>query len=167
MEVMSKELRGEGKFVKMALDCMLLLLFAQNFTEFLEIFGCDLLLLGKVDEQGLYRTGKETVEKTCAFHLNAILLGHERPVEVEVLVLIRGQSTFFNEARQKRFDGVLVPLLGGEKLDDIKGGQGRFLPEDLHDFPFGFGDGRTVFHVCSVCNGDTTTRVVTIRQSSF
>ena len=143
---MSKELRGAGKLVKMALGCMLLLLFAQNFAEFLEVFGCDLLLLGKVDEQGLYGTGKEAVEKTFAFHLNAILLSHERPVEVEVLVLVRGKGTFFNEARQKRFDGVLVPLLGGQKLDDIEGGQGRFLPEDLHDFPFGFGDGWSIVH---------------------
>ncbi len=104
------------------------------------------MLFREVNEQRFDRAAEDAFEEAFAFGMDAIFLREERRVEVEIFVFLDGERLFFLEPAEEGFDGVGVPLLVFECLDDVVGWLGGFGPEDFHHFPFGFGNGGDVRH---------------------
>jgi len=100
-----------------------------------------------MDEERSDSAIEEAVEEVIAFGLDAGFLGDERKIEEKVFVFARAEGFFAGEAGEQGFNRVGVPVFFlGESLDDVVGGLRRFIPEQLHDFPFGFGDGGSARH---------------------
>ena len=102
---------------------------------------------GKVNEERSDRAVEKAVEEIIAFCLDAGFLGDERKIEEEVFVFPCAEGFFAGEAGEQGFNGVGVPIFFlGEGLDDVVSGLRGFVPEQFHDFPFGFGDGGSAWH---------------------
>jgi hypothetical protein len=126
-----------------------LFLFLENFSELIQILFGELLAAGEMNQEGLDRAIEEAVQKALTFGVNAVVLGNEGSIEIEVFVLRDGEGLLFVKAGEHGLDGVGMPVLsGGELLDEIISSLGRFLPEKAHDFPFGFRDGRRFHRNC-------------------
>ena len=88
----------------------------------------------------------EPFQERAAFLANVLVLTDQRSIDKHSAVLFIGQGAFRHQTLDERLDGFRAPGCGShQSVCDLIGADGRFFPDNFHNFKFSFGNLRQFF----------------------